>query len=107
MGQGAQGLVPGALCSAGPRAGRNLPGRGIPKGAFRGFSKGLVPVLARFVARGLFSSVSPDGLVPGVGGAGHAPGTDTTGQLAQLDKRSNRDSRERAGQGETTGKRGP
>ena len=89
-----RGSCPGPCALQGPGPKGIFPKGAFPKGAFGGFSKGLVPVLIRLVAGGLFSFLCPDGLVPGAGGAGHVPGTGTTGATA------------RAGQAEQSGQSG-
>ena len=68
-----RGSCPGPCAPQDPGPEGIFPEEGFPKGAFLGFSKGLVPAMARFVARGLFSSVCPDGLVPGGGEPGMPP----------------------------------
>ncbi len=76
-----RGLCPCPVLRRGTGSKGILPTGVFPKGAVGGsFAKGPVPVLTRPVAGGLFSSVSPGGLVPGAGGAGHAQGTGTTAQ---------------------------
>lgn len=76
MGSGAQGPVALPCAPQGPG-----PEGIFAKGAFAKGAFAKAPVLIRPVARNLFSSVSPGGLVPGAWGAGHAPGTGTTAHL--------------------------